>query len=179
VNTLRPSYTVDPEGRFTSFEVAQEAADSHPVLRSHRIAIGLYDRTDGGLTRRVSIETDVSGAVTAVPELLGQARPGLVLINDDDLTYAKIRLGFALHHLGRHADAIACYRRALGLLQEVSDRYEQAHVLTRLGDTHVATSDPQAARDAWQQAQAIFDDLRHPKAKQVCDKIHILEKADR
>lgn len=88
-------------------------------------------------------------------------------------------LGFALHHLGRHADAIACYRRALGLLQEVSDRYEQAHVLTRLGDTHVATSDPQAARDAWQQAQAIFDDLRHPKAKQVCDKIHILEKADR
>ena len=47
VNTLRPSYTVDAEGRFTSFEVLQEASESHPVLRSHRIAIGLYDRTDG------------------------------------------------------------------------------------------------------------------------------------
>jgi aminopeptidase N len=92
VNTLRPSFTVDPEGRFTSFEVLQEAPDSHPVLRSHRIAIGLYDRTDGGLTRRASVETDVSGAATAVPALLGQAQPDLVLLNDDDLTYAKIRL---------------------------------------------------------------------------------------
>jgi aminopeptidase N len=92
VNTLRPSCTVDAEGRFTSFEVVQEAPESHPVLRSHRIAIGLYDRTDGGLTRRASIETDVSGAVTAVPALLGQARPDLILVNDDDLTYAKIRL---------------------------------------------------------------------------------------
>jgi aminopeptidase N len=92
VNTLRPSYSVDDSGRFTSFEVLQEAADSHPVLRSHRVAIGLYSRTDGGLTRTASIETDVSGAVTSVPALIGQQRPDLVLINDDDLTYAKIRL---------------------------------------------------------------------------------------
>jgi aminopeptidase N len=92
VNTLRPSYSVDDSGRFTTFEVLQEAADSHPVLRSHRVAIGLYSRTDGGLTRTASIETDVSGAVTSVPALIGQQRPDLVLINDDDLTYAKIRL---------------------------------------------------------------------------------------
>jgi aminopeptidase N len=92
VNTLRPSYTVDAEGRFTSFEVLQEASESHPVLRSHRIAIGLYDRTDGLLSRRALVETDVSGAVTAVPALVGALRPDLVLVNDDDLTYAKIRL---------------------------------------------------------------------------------------
>ena len=92
VNTLRPSYSVDDSGRFTSFEVLQEAADSHPVLRSHRVAIGLYSRTDRGLTRTASIETDVSGAATSVPALIGQPRPDLVLINDDDLTYAKIRL---------------------------------------------------------------------------------------
>jgi aminopeptidase N len=92
VNTLRPSYTVDAEGRFTSFEVLQEASESHPVLRSHRIAIGLYDRTDGLLSRRAIVEIDVSGAVTAVPALVGALRPDLVLVNDDDLTYAKIRL---------------------------------------------------------------------------------------
>jgi aminopeptidase N len=92
VNTLRPSYSVDDSGRFTAFEVLQEAADSHPVLRSHRVMIGLYSRTDGGLTRTATIETDVSGAVTSVPALIGQQRPDLVLINDDDLTYAKIRL---------------------------------------------------------------------------------------
>jgi len=92
VNTLRPSYTLDDEGRFTSFEVLQDAPASHPVLRSHRVAIGLYDRTNSGLTRRATVETDVSGAVTAVPALAGAKRPDLVLVNDDDLTYAKIRL---------------------------------------------------------------------------------------
>ena len=92
VNTLRPSYTVDADGRFTSFEVLQEASESHPVLRSHRIAIGLYDRTDGLLSRRAIVETDVSGAVTAIPALVGALRPDLVLVNDEDLTYAKIRL---------------------------------------------------------------------------------------
>jgi aminopeptidase N len=92
VNTLRPSYTVDPAGRFTSFSVIQEAADSHPALRSHRVAIGLYSRTDRRLIRTGHIETDVSGARTPVPALVGEPRPDLVLVNDDDLTYAKIRL---------------------------------------------------------------------------------------
>lgn len=86
-------------------------------------------------------------------------------------------VGFALHHLSRHADAITCYQRALYLLQEVSDRYEQAAVLTRLGDAHEATSDPQAARLAWQQAQAIFYDLHHPDAEQISAKIRYLETA--
>jgi aminopeptidase N len=92
VNTLRPSYSVDADGRFTEFAVEQEAAETHPVLRSHRIAIGLYDRTEAGIVRRQRIETDVAGPRTVVPELAGQPRPDLVLVNDDDLTYAKIRL---------------------------------------------------------------------------------------
>ena len=92
VNTLRPSYSVDADGRFTEFAVEQEAAETHPVLRSHRIAIGLYDRTEAGIVRRQRIETDVTGPRTVVPELAGQPRPDLVLVNDDDLTYAKIRL---------------------------------------------------------------------------------------
>jgi aminopeptidase N len=92
VNTLRPAYTVDSDGRFTSFSVLQEAALSHPVLRSHRIAIGLYSLADGGLTRTAAVETDVSGAATPVPELIGLPKPDLVLVNDEDLTYAKIRL---------------------------------------------------------------------------------------
>jgi aminopeptidase N len=92
VNTLRPAYSVDSGGRFTEFAVDQEAAATHPVLRSHRIAIGLYDRTEAGLSRRLRVETDVAGPRTVVPELAGQPRPDLVLVNDEDLTYAKIRL---------------------------------------------------------------------------------------
>ncbi len=92
VNTLRPSYTVDADGRFAEFAVEQEAAATHPVLRSHRIAIGLYDRTEAGIVRQLRVETDVAGPRTVVPELAGQPRPDLVLVNDDDLSYAKIRL---------------------------------------------------------------------------------------
>jgi aminopeptidase N len=93
VNTLRPSYTVGEDGTFTSFDVVQEAAESHPTLRSHRIAIGLYSlTTDGELTRTGRVETDIAGPRTSIKTMIGQARPDLVLLNDDDLTYAKIRL---------------------------------------------------------------------------------------
>src|SRR6201999_2621962 len=37
VNTLRPAYEIGADGRFTSFAVLQEAAASHPTLRSHRV----------------------------------------------------------------------------------------------------------------------------------------------
>jgi aminopeptidase N len=92
VNTLRPEYATDAAGAFTAFAVAQEAPADHPELRPHRIAIGLYDRSSIGLSRRRRIETDIAGERTEVPELAGVARPDLVLVNDDDLTYAKIRL---------------------------------------------------------------------------------------
>ncbi len=92
VNTLRPDYSCDGDDRFTAFAVVQEAAASHPVLRAHRIAIGLYDRTGAGLVRRRRLEIDIAGERTEVPALAGERRPDLVLVNDDDLTYAKLRL---------------------------------------------------------------------------------------
>ena len=93
MNTLRPEFASwTPTGAFTGFAVLQEAPPSHPVLRDHRIAIGLYDRTPGGLVRRRRVETDVSGERTDIGALAGEQRPDLVLVNDDDLTYAKIRL---------------------------------------------------------------------------------------
>ncbi|MEQ4205651.1 aminopeptidase N [Actinopolymorpha sp. B17G11] len=111
VNTFRASFDVDDKGRFTSFGVVQSAATEHPTLRSHRLAIGLYDRTDAGLVRRTRVELDVTGEHTDVPELVGLSRPDLILLNDDDLTYAKIRLddrSFAtlIGHIGEFTDSL-------------------------------------------------------------------------
>jgi aminopeptidase N len=92
VNTLRADFDTDGGEAFTSFTVVQEAPEHHPTLRSHRIAIGLYDLVNGGLVRRDRIEVDISGATSEVTELVGARRPDLLLLNDDDLTYAKIRL---------------------------------------------------------------------------------------
>ena len=92
VNTLAADYSVDDEGRFTSFSVVQSADPDHPTLRRHRIGVGLYDRgEDGRLTRRTTVETDVVGARTDVAKLVGVEQPDLVLLNDGDLTYAKVR----------------------------------------------------------------------------------------
>jgi aminopeptidase N len=102
VNTLRPSFEVGSDGRFTRFSVLQEAPPEHPELRPHRLAIGLYEQAGGDqagsdgnhgeLRRQHRVEVDISGADTHVPELTGLAQPALLLLNDEDLTYAKIRL---------------------------------------------------------------------------------------
>jgi aminopeptidase N len=96
VNTLTPSFTLDDEGRYTSFAIVQSPplfpTGLEPILRSHRIAVGLYDDVDGALVRAQRLELDVTGANTDVPELVGRPQPALLLLNDDDLTFAKIRL---------------------------------------------------------------------------------------
>jgi aminopeptidase N len=92
VNTLQPVFSTDDTGAFTAFAVVQTHHPDFPTLRRHRIAIGLYDLVGGRLTRRSSTEIDVVGSETDVPELVGELQPDLVLLNDGDLTYAKVRL---------------------------------------------------------------------------------------
>ncbi|MFN8170111.1 MAG: aminopeptidase N [Candidatus Nanopelagicales bacterium] len=115
VNLLRAEVEVDDEGRYTSVVVVQEPPSQPegvaPVLRSHRIAIGLYDETASGLERTRRLEIDVVGARTEVPELVGLPAPGLLLLNDDDLTFAKIRLderslATVVHSLGTLTDSL-------------------------------------------------------------------------
>ncbi len=126
VNTLRPEIEVDESGVITSFAVLQEAPADHPTLRPHRLAIGVYGFTTdesapfgadtasagGKLERTHRVEIDVDGARTEVPELVGVHRGDLVLLNDDDLAYAKIRLDeqsrrTAIEHLASIANPLA------------------------------------------------------------------------
>ncbi|MFF9685699.1 aminopeptidase N [Streptomyces sp. NPDC014623] len=99
INILRPEIETDENGHVASFTVLQEApalpagAKGEPTLRPHRIAIGCYDLDEAGkLVRTDRIELDVDGERTTVPFPAGTARPAVVLLNDDDLSYAKVRL---------------------------------------------------------------------------------------
>ncbi|MEU1894429.1 aminopeptidase N [Streptomyces pristinaespiralis] len=87
VNALTPEVTYDADGRVTELAISQDG----DTLRPHRVAVGLYRIEDSELVRYAQAGVDVTGARTVVPELAGEERPGLVLVNDEDLTYCKIR----------------------------------------------------------------------------------------
>jgi aminopeptidase N len=114
VNTLRPALKV-VDGVYAGVGIIQEAP-TMPVdsteLRPHRMAIGLYDLRHGVILRRKSVELDVTGPLTHVPELIGEKEADLVLLNDGDMTYAKIRfdahsLDTLKKHLGAIGDSLA------------------------------------------------------------------------
>ena len=92
VNTLRAEFEVDETGTFTRFAIVQTAPEAWPTLRTHRLGIGIYANTDNGLERVDYVETDISGERTDVPDLVGRPRRDVVLLNDGDLTFAKVRL---------------------------------------------------------------------------------------
>ncbi|MEC3994256.1 aminopeptidase N [Actinacidiphila sp. DG2A-62] len=113
VNSLTPQAVYDAQDRVTELTVLQTADGPHPELRPHRVAVGLYRRGAGGaLERYARAEADVAGPSTVIAELAGQERPDLILVNDDDLTYCKIRfddtsLETLRAHLGDLTDPMA------------------------------------------------------------------------
>ncbi len=112
VNTMTPDVEVDDDDRFTRFDVVQTATEDHPTLRTHRMAIGLYDLVDDAVVCRQSLEVDIHDDRTPIAVLVGQQRPDLILLNDRDLTYTKVRLDdrsldTLLKHVQQVADPLA------------------------------------------------------------------------
>src|SRR5262249_45085624 len=94
LNTLRPDFDVDADGKFTRFTVTQSGASPGAgETRVHRLAVGIYDGDGAGKLGRVpGEELQVEGPETEVPALVGVSRGKLILANDADLTYCSLRL---------------------------------------------------------------------------------------
>lgn len=114
VNTLRPNLSIEND-IYTNVQVMQEVPKM-PVgsteLRPHRMAVGLYDLIDGALIRRKSVVFELSGASTSIPELQGEKVADLVILNDQDLSYGKIRfdensINTLKQHLGDIKDPLS------------------------------------------------------------------------
>jgi aminopeptidase N len=114
VNTLRPVIEIDG-ANYKSISIKQEVP-TMPVgskeLRPHRLHVGLFDISGDKLTRRTSVELDVAGELTPVEALAGEKVADLVLINDKDQTYAKLRfddrsIATMKSHLGGLDDSLA------------------------------------------------------------------------
>ncbi len=112
VNTLTPEIVTDDDGIITSFDIVQTAIAEYPTIRPHRLAVGIYAFQGSDLVRTHRVELDIDGERTTVTDLIGQHRGALVLVNDDDLAYAKIRLddeslAMAIDHLSDISDPLA------------------------------------------------------------------------
>jgi aminopeptidase N len=110
--------TSEGDGAYASFAVVQESPENRDTLRSHRLAVGLYDEEEGRLVRRRQVHLDVAGDRTDVEELVGERVADLILVNDDDLTFARTPLderslaavSRALSGLGDSLNRVVCWR---------------------------------------------------------------------
>jgi aminopeptidase N len=128
VNTLRPALEIEND-KYKSVAVIQESP-TMPVgsgeLRPHRMAVGLYDLVGDKIALRKSVELDVAGSKTVVSELAGEKVADLLLINDRDLSYAKVRfddrsITTLKAHLGKIDNSLTralCWSAAWDMLRD-------------------------------------------------------------
>ena len=100
VNILRPQSEVE-SGVLTELTVVQQPCvlPGHevPSLRPHRLGVGLYSIVEGRLRRTALHEIDLEGEAAPVPIDPDTTVPDLIVVNDGDLTYAKVRLLSLIH----------------------------------------------------------------------------------
>jgi aminopeptidase N len=183
INVLRPEIETDGAdgtGTITSFAIRQEApalpagAKGEPTLRPHRIAVGLYDLDgEGRLVRVERVELDVDGELTAVPQLTGKPRPAVVLLNDDDLSYAKVRLderslAVVTEHLGDFTESLPralCWASAWDMTRdgELATRDYLSLVLSGIGKE----SDIGVVQSLHRQVKLAIDLYADPAARET------------
>ncbi|MFJ5301722.1 AfsR/SARP family transcriptional regulator [Streptomyces sp. NPDC088350] len=76
-------------------------------------------------------------------------------------------LGTVHSRLHRYDDAVEYYHQALKAHRDIGNRWGEGHTLGNLGDTRLAAGEPEAARDSWRQALAIFEEFDHRDAGKV------------
>lgn len=86
VDTLRPE-TVVADGRYRSVWIHRSGPGSG---RPHRLGVTAYDADGAAIGTRVLVDIDADRA--DLPALAGAPAGALLVVNDGDLTYAKVRL---------------------------------------------------------------------------------------
>jgi aminopeptidase N len=190
VTTLVPEVELDEDGQYARVRIAQLPPNRPegvpPVLRPHRIAVGLYRWGPPGaasgprrLLRDARIEVDVDGSGAEVPELVGVPAADLLLVNDDDLTYAKVRLdpaslAVATQHIGAISPSLPRALVWASLWEQVQDGLLPAQeyvgvALAGLAQEDVATVIGTVRRDLRRAVtEFVAPEFRAQVANRVC-----------
>ena len=133
LHTAGPSVITDElavqEGRLVSLTLRQEGTDpvtGQSVLRPHTLVVGLYSFDgDGALVRTHRLPVALETERVDVAEAVGLPAPDLVVVNDEDLTYAVVRPDDA---------SLACLTTSLSSLRDPMARslaWSMLHNLVR------------------------------------------------
>ena len=100
-------------GRIVSLTLRQEGTDpttGELVLRPHTLVVGLYSLDeDGALVRTHRLPVTMETEQVEVSEAVGLPAPDVVLVNDEDLTYAVVR---------PDDDSLSCLAASLGSVRD-------------------------------------------------------------
>lgn len=106
LSIIRPELLVSASGEVEKARLIQESYRGSS-LRPHRITVGLYELVDGNYQRTWATEMDLEGEGAELSGLVGRqlSDDAIVLVNDHDLAYAKIRITEQrMRHLAANAD---------------------------------------------------------------------------
>lgn len=113
------------------------------------------------------------------PEALASCQQALALHRESGSTFGEATtldsIGYTYQHMGDHTKAIDHYQQAADLQARLGARWQLSETLTRLGDSHLAAGDQAATASAWGRALAILEDLHHPSAAGLRDKLRDLQ----
>jgi len=161
VTMLTPEITVT-DGVISAAAVRQDAPAAHPMPRPHTLDVGLYG--DEPATVRVTID----GARAELPQLAGLRAPRFVLLNDGDLTYAKVRFDArSLAALPEFLPRLSPVNRAMvwcaSLLAVQDGAYPAADYLDLVTGMLAVESEPSIVVEVLEQARIdVADRFLHP-----------------
>jgi aminopeptidase N len=140
------------DGVYRSLTLVQSAPAHLPTLRRHRLDVGLYDLKAGALLLRDRVAVEADGPRTPVA-VDGQRVADLVLPNDGDLDFVRVRLdptslATALAHGATLPDPLGRSLLRLVLWQHVDDGLVPAADVVRYAVQALRTEDEPAVRDA-------------------------------
>jgi DNA-binding SARP family transcriptional activator/DNA-binding transcriptional ArsR family regulator len=86
-------------------------------------------------------------------------------------------VALALHQLGRRTESISCYQKALDMFTAQGNRYFRALSSFQLGKVYQDETRADLARQCWEQALTVLDELDHTDAEQVRAQLRQLDQA--
>ena len=147
------------------------------ALAHYRAAVELYRRT-GWAAGLANVHNEIGWTYILVGEhaqALAECRLALgehqALGDRSGQAAAWDSMGYAQHHLGAYDEALESFGHALRLYRSVCDRPLEADTLVHIGDTQQAAGRPADAEPVWRQALEILEDLGHPDADEVAERL--------